>query len=58
MNWNEAVYADIQKGDKTFRVYNVYFQSISFQPEDYRYLKKVKSEIETDVEFSKRLETD
>jgi endonuclease/exonuclease/phosphatase family metal-dependent hydrolase len=55
MNLNEAVYADIQKGDKTFRVYNVHFQSISFQPEDYRYLKKVKSEIETDVESSKKI---
>jgi endonuclease/exonuclease/phosphatase family metal-dependent hydrolase len=55
MNWNEAVYADIKKGDKTFRVYNVHFQSISFQPEDYRYLKKVTSEIETDVESSKKI---
>jgi endonuclease/exonuclease/phosphatase family metal-dependent hydrolase len=55
MNWNEAVYADIKKDDKTFRVYNVHFQSISFQPEDYQYLKKVKSEIETDVESSKKI---
>lgn len=55
MNWNEAVYADIKKGDKTFRIYNVHFQSISFQPEDYRYLKKVTSKIETDVESSKKI---
>jgi len=55
MNWNEAVYADIRKGDQTFRVYNVHFQSISFQPEDYRYLKKVTSEIDTDVESSKKI---
>ena len=55
MTWNEAVYADIRKGDKTFRVYNVHFQSISFQPEDYQYLKKVTSEIETDVESSKKI---
>jgi len=55
MNWNEAVYADVRKGDKTFRIYNVHFQSISFQPEDYRYLKKVTSEIETDVESSKKI---
>lgn len=55
MNWNEAVYADIKKGGKTFRIYNVHFQSISFQPEDYRYLKKVTSEIETDVESSKKI---
>lgn len=56
MNWNEAVFADIKKGDKTFRVYNVHFQSISFQPEDYLYLKKITTEMmKTDVESSKKI---
>ncbi len=55
MNWNEAVYADIKVGEKVFRVYNVHFQSISFQPEDYQYLKKVTKEIDTDVESSRKI---
>jgi endonuclease/exonuclease/phosphatase family metal-dependent hydrolase len=55
MNWNEAVYADIKVGEKIFRVYNVHFQSISFQPEDYQYLKKVTNEIDTDVESSRKI---
>lgn len=55
MNWNEAIWADLKKGDKTFRVYNVHFQSISFQPEDYKYLQKVRKEIDTDVESSKKI---
>lgn len=55
MNWNEAIWADLKKGDKTFRVYNVHFQSISFQPEDYQYLQKVRKEIDTDVESSKKI---
>jgi len=55
MNWNEAIWADLKKGDKTFRIYNVHFQSISFQPEDYMYLQKVKKEINTDVESTKKI---
>lgn len=55
MNWNEAVYADVQVGKKIFRIYNVHFQSISFKPEDYQYLKKVTKEIDTDVESSRKI---
>jgi endonuclease/exonuclease/phosphatase family metal-dependent hydrolase len=55
MNWNEAVYVDVNTGKKVFRVYNVHFQSIKFQPEDYQYLKKVKKEINTDVESSRKI---
>lgn len=55
MNWNEAVYVDVKAGKKIFRVYNVHFQSINFQPEDYQYLKKVKREIDTDVESSVKI---
>jgi endonuclease/exonuclease/phosphatase family metal-dependent hydrolase len=55
MNWNEAIWVDLKKGDKIFRVYNIHLQSISFQPEDYKYLEKVKQEIDTDVESSKKI---
>jgi endonuclease/exonuclease/phosphatase family metal-dependent hydrolase len=51
---NEAVYTDIEVKNKLFRVYNVHLQSISFQPEDYQYLKKVTDEI-TNVESSRRI---
>lgn len=47
MNWNEAVYADLKKDNKIFRVYNVHFQSINFQPEDYQYLQNVPQKIDT-----------
>ncbi len=55
MNWNEAVYVDVNTGKKIFRVYNVHFQSISFQPEDYQYLNKVKKDIDTDVGSSVKI---
>lgn len=54
MGGNEAVYADFKFKKKKFRVYNIHLQSISFQPEDYEYIKNVK-EINTDVESSKRI---
>ena len=54
-NWNEAIYVDLKKGKQTFRVYNVHFQSISFKPEDYKYLKKVTSELETNVESPRKI---
>jgi len=55
MNWNEAIWVDLKKGDKIFRVYNVHLQSVSFQPEDYKYLEKVKQEVDTDIESSKKI---
>jgi len=54
-NGNEAIYVDLKKGKQTFRVYNVHFQSISFKPEDYKYLKKVTSELETNVESPRKI---
>lgn len=38
---NQCLYADIKKGNKTFRLYSVHLQSIRFDPEDYRYLNSV-----------------
>lgn len=55
MNWNEAIYVDIKKNKQVFRVYNIHLQSISFKPEDYKYLKKVTTEIETSVESPRKI---
>lgn len=54
MAGNEAIYIDVRTGKRTMRIYNVHFQSINFQPEDYQYIKKVK-EIDTDVKSSKKI---
>jgi endonuclease/exonuclease/phosphatase family metal-dependent hydrolase len=51
---NEAMYVDIEFNKKPVRIYNVHFQSIAFQPDDYSYLKNVK-EINPDVQSSKRI---
>lgn len=51
---NDVIFADFEINKQRFRVYNVHLQSISFQPEDYEYLKNVK-EIQTDVNSTKRL---
>ncbi len=52
---NEAIYADIKYRNQIFRIYNVHFQSIRFQPEDYEYLNQVKSEINADVSSTRRI---
>ena len=51
---NDVLFADFEINKKKLRVYNVHLQSISFQPEDYEYLKNVK-EIQTDVSSTKRV---
>jgi endonuclease/exonuclease/phosphatase family metal-dependent hydrolase len=52
---NGAQFIDLKFKDRPFRIYNVHFQSIRFQPEDYKYLKDVKKEIDTDVKSSRRI---
>ncbi|MGB4775223.1 MAG: endonuclease/exonuclease/phosphatase family protein [Daejeonella sp.] len=52
---NEAIFTDIERNNKIFRVYNVHFQSINFKPEDYKYIKNVTEKIETDVQSSRRI---
>ena len=32
---NQCIFADIKRGNQVFRVYNVHFQSLKFQPQDY-----------------------
>lgn len=53
-SFNGVVFSDIEYNKKLFRIYDVHFQSISFQPEDYEYLKEVK-EIDADVKSSRRI---
>jgi endonuclease/exonuclease/phosphatase family metal-dependent hydrolase len=52
---NGTVFIDVKFKGRPFRIYNVHFQSINFQPEDYRYLKEVTNEIDTDVKSSRRI---
>ena len=52
---NEALFVDLEFKGQPFRVYNVHFQSIRFQPEDYKFLKEVTKEIDTDVKSSRRI---
>ncbi len=52
---NKCIYVDIIVDGDTVRMFNVHLQSISFQPEDYQYLDKVKSDVEADVKSSKRI---
>lgn len=54
---NNGVWIEVKKDNQIFRVYVVHLASISFQPEDYNYLIKLKSELKTDEDFvsSKRI---
>lgn len=52
---NEAIFTDIEFQKKRFRIYNVHFQSINFQPEDYSDFKKATKKIDPDVASSKRI---
>lgn len=51
---NMSIYADLAVMNKTLRVYNVHFQSISFEKQDYEYLDKVKK-MDTEIQPSKRI---
>ncbi|HEY0896299.1 MAG TPA: endonuclease/exonuclease/phosphatase family protein [Sphingobacteriaceae bacterium] len=52
---NQAIFADLKFNGKKIRIYNVHFQSINFQPEDYSYLKNATQKIEPDVASSRRI---
>lgn len=54
---NGAIWADIKKDNRTFRVFLVHLASISFQPEDYNYLNKLKKDLapQEDVVSGKRI---
>lgn len=51
---NMSIYVDLDVNGKQLRVYNVHFQSISFQPQDYDYIDQVKG-MKTKVTPSKRI---
>ena len=51
---NMSIYTDINVKGKILRVYNVHFQSISFQPQDYEYLDQMK-DMKTEVRPGKRI---
>ncbi|MCX2573212.1 endonuclease/exonuclease/phosphatase family protein [Pedobacter sandarakinus] len=51
---NMSIYADLKVNDQILRIYNVHFQSISFEKQDYEYLDKVK-EMNTELQPSKRI---
>jgi len=52
---NGSIYADIKVEGQLFRIYNVHFQSISFQKEDYDYIDKVTSKMNTEYKSSRRI---
>jgi endonuclease/exonuclease/phosphatase family metal-dependent hydrolase len=53
---NQCLYIDVQKGNKTIRVYSVHLQSIRFDPDDYRYLNNVSQQDgKPEVSSAKRL---
>jgi len=54
-NLNQAIFIDIKKQGKTIRIFAIHLQSISFDPEDYKYLKDVSKEGAADVQSSKRI---
>lgn len=54
---NNGIWVDLKKDDKIFRVYLVHLTSISFAPEDYNYLNRLKSDLGTkdeNVEYGKK----
>jgi endonuclease/exonuclease/phosphatase family metal-dependent hydrolase len=52
---NESIYADVKVKEQILRVYNVHFQSISFQKEDYDYINKVTKKMDAEYRSSRRI---
>ncbi len=52
---NRIIYADIDKGGRIFRVYNVHLRSIGFQKEDYEFIKSPAKTLEKDAASTKRI---
>lgn len=55
MPGNGSIYADIKVEGQLFRIYNVHLQSISFQKEDYDYIDKVTTKMNTEYKSSRRI---
>jgi len=54
-NSNQCLYADIKKGNRVLRFYSVHLQSISFDPEDYRYIDTITKSGKADISSTRRL---
>ncbi|MFD0793175.1 endonuclease/exonuclease/phosphatase family protein [Mucilaginibacter litoreus] len=54
-NGNQCIYVDVQKDNKTFRMYSVHLQSINFEPQDYQYLGNLSAKGKTDIQATKRV---
>jgi endonuclease/exonuclease/phosphatase family metal-dependent hydrolase len=52
---NGCLYVDVKKGGQVFRVYAVHLQSIHFDPEDYKYLKRIEGPEGTEKSSARRL---
>lgn len=52
---NSGIYVDVEANNKRVRIYNVHLQSISFDPQDYAYLDKVKKRMDPELKQSKRI---
>lgn len=52
---NESIYVDLMVNNNIVRIYNVHFQSISFDKRDYTYLDQVTKEIEPKMGSSRRI---
>lgn len=51
---NSSIYVDLKIENQDFRIYNVHFQSISFQKEDYDYIGKV-AKMDPEYKSSRRI---
>lgn len=52
---NESIYVDVLVDEHLFRVYNVHFQSISFQKEDYEYIGQVATKMNPEYGSTRRI---
>ncbi|MFC3562000.1 endonuclease/exonuclease/phosphatase family protein [Pedobacter jamesrossensis] len=52
---NMSIYADLDIKGKSLRIFNVHFQSISFQPQDYQFLDQLTQKTRGKLYASKRI---
>jgi len=52
---NMSIFADLDIKGKTMRVFNVHFQSISFQPQDYQFIDQLTQKTRGKLYASKRI---
>jgi len=52
---NQCLYVDVEKDGGVLRMYSVHLQSISFDPQDYKYLGNLSSRGKTDISGTKRV---